>query len=75
MQEQREEGQDHEIEEPATAAMSEDAYAKFVLQNNAGAYSEREREMYSRMAQEEPAIKNYDERHVKKSPNLGTKGR
>jgi hypothetical protein len=51
------------------------AVSNFVLRQNAGAYSEREREMYGEVGNDEVQIKDLDQRHVKKSPDCGSKGR
>jgi hypothetical protein len=51
------------------------AWSNFVLQRNAGAYSEREREMYEVVGTDEMTIKNLERRNVKKGPDAGTEGR
>lgn len=48
---------------------------KFKLQQNRGAYSEREYSMFEQDASSDIQIKNLDKRTVKKSPDCGSTGR
>ena len=59
---------------PALTPEQEDKRAKFCLNANRGAYSDRELKNFGYAANDDMPIKNLEERHVKKNPELGSKG-
>lgn len=58
-----------------TPDKQKEAWAKQCLQQNRGAYSEREYNMYEEVGTSDITIANLENRHVKKGPDCGSTGR